>query len=69
MFVQYFTLIKMCEAFDEDLETRVDTLDVLGPYEISSEHDQSRVSSASNVVLTMQASQLVHICQHLCEGK
>ena len=69
MFVQYFTLIKTCEAFDEDLEMGVDTLDVLGPYEISSEHDQSRASSPSNVVLTMQASHVVHVCQHLCNGK
>lgn len=53
MFVQDFTLIKMFEAFDENLEMEVDMLDALGPYGVSSELDQSYVSSSSNVVLTM----------------
>lgn len=49
MFVQDFTLIKMFEAFDENLEMGVDMLDVLGPYRISSELDQSYVSSSSKL--------------------
>lgn len=49
MFVQDFTLIKMFEAFDENLEMGVDMLDVLGPYGISSELDQSYVSFSSKL--------------------
>ncbi|KAG9801007.1 hypothetical protein KCU95_g120, partial [Aureobasidium melanogenum] len=49
MFVQDFTLIKMFEAFDKNLEMGVDMLDALGPYGISSELDRSCVDSSSNL--------------------